>query len=124
VGDSVFVALDGAGANCPPGKGGKGLVTLKIRVDPAPAIETVWCATVPNHKSSPIVATTDGHANPIVFIVGADRDDSLYAFRGDSGELLASAAQPRRGFDRYQTPIAAGDRIYVVSGGQVYAFTF
>ena len=37
---------------------------------------------------------------------------------------IASAQQPLRGFDRYQTPIAAGDRLYVASGGQVYAFTF
>lgn len=123
-GEAVFVALDGDGANCPADKQGKGLVTLKIRVDPTPAIETVWCAAVPNRKSSPIVTTTDGHASPIVFIVGADPVNTLYAFRGDNGELIASAAQPRGGFDRYQTPIAAGDRLYLASGGRVYAFTF
>jgi len=122
--DNAFVALDGRGANCPADKPGKGLVTLKIRVDPAPAIETAWCAAVPNGKSSPLVTTTDGHANPVVFIVGADPDNTLYAFRGDNGELIASAAQPQRGFDRYQTPIAAGDRLYVASGGRVYAFAF
>jgi outer membrane protein assembly factor BamB len=123
-GDGVFIALDGRGANCPADKPGKGLVTLKIRVDPTPAIETVWCATVPNDKSSPIVTTTDGHTNPILFIIGADADNRLYAFRGDNGELIASAAQPQRGFDRYQTLIAADDRLYVASGGHVYAFTF
>src|SRR6185437_17040974 len=56
-GEATFVALDGDGANCPADKQGKGLVTLKIRVDPTPAIETVWCAAVPNRKSSPIVTT-------------------------------------------------------------------
>ena len=124
VGDSVFVALDGRGANCPPDKAGKGLVTLRIRVEPTPSIETAWCAAVPNGKSSPIVTTTDGHANPIVFIIGADPNNTLYAFRGDNGELIGSAQQPQRGFDRYQTLIAAGDRLYVASGGRVYAFTF
>ena len=123
-GEATFVALDGRGANCPAGKPGKGLVTLRIRLEPAPQIETVWCATIPNGKSSPIVTTTDGHSNPIVFIVGADPVNTLYAFRGDNGELIASAAQPRGGFDRYQTPIAAGDRLYLASGGRVYAFAF
>ena len=123
-GDSVFVALDGRGANCPAGEAGKGLVTLRIRAEPTPRIETAWCAAVPNGKSSPIVTTSDGHSNPIVFIVGADPVNTLYAFRGDSGELIASAQQPLRGFDRYQTPIAAGDRLYVASGGRIYAFAF
>src|SRR6185437_6611235 len=59
--EATFVALDGRGANCPAGKPGKGLVTLRIRLEPAPQIETVWCATIPNGKSSPIVTTTDGH---------------------------------------------------------------
>jgi outer membrane protein assembly factor BamB len=123
-GESVFIALDGRGANCPAGKPGNGLVTLRIRVEPTPQIETVWCAAVPNGKSSPIVTTTDGHSDPIVFIVGADPVNTLYAFRGDSGELIASAAQLLRGFDRYQTPVAAGGRLYVASGGRVYAFAF
>jgi hypothetical protein len=124
VGDSVFVALQGYGANCPPDKSGKGLVALKIRADPLPAIETAWCATVPGNRGTPIVTTTDGGSNPIVFIVGAEADGRLYAFRGDTGELIASPAEHMRGFHRFQTLIASGDRLYAASGGQVYAFGF
>ena len=124
VGDGVLVALQGNGANCPPDKTGKGLVALRIRVDPAPAIETAWCATVAGNRGSPIVTTSDGQANPIVFIVGAEGDNRLYAFRGDDGELLASPPEYLRGFHRFQTLIAADDRLYVASGGQVYAFAF
>jgi hypothetical protein len=123
-GDGVFVALQGYGANCPPDKPGKGLVALRIRVDPAPAIETAWCAAVPGNRGSPIVTTTDGSANPIVFIAGAEADNRLYAFRGDTGELIASPPQGMRAFHRYQTLIAAGDRLYAASGGQVYVFKF
>ena len=85
-GEAVFVALDGDGANCPAGQVGARPCDAQDRVDPTPAIETVWCAAVPNGKSSPIVTTTDGHASPIVFIVGADPVNTLYAFRGDNGE--------------------------------------
>ena len=124
VGEATFVALQGYGANCPPDKAGKGLVALKIRVDPTPAIETAWCAAVPGNRGTPIVTTTDGGANPIVFIVGAEADNRLYAFRGDTGELIASPPEHMRSFHRFQTLIAAGDRLYVASGGQVYAFAF
>jgi hypothetical protein len=123
-GDGVFVALQGAGANCPADRPGKGLVTLKIRVDPEPAIETVWCAAVPGVMSTPIVTTSNGHANPIVFIVGSEANNRLYAFRGDDGELLGAPTEYQRGFDRYQTLIAGEDRLYVASGGQVHAFAF
>jgi outer membrane protein assembly factor BamB len=122
--DGVFVALQGEGANCPPSSSGKGLVALKVRVDPSPAIETVWCVAVAGNRGSPIVTTTDGRENPIVFIVGAEGDYRLHAFRGDDGELLASPPERLRGFRKYQTLIAAGDRLYVASGGQVYAFAF
>jgi outer membrane protein assembly factor BamB len=124
VGDGVFLALQGSGLNCPPDKAGKGLVALKIRIDPAPAIETVWCAEIPGNRGAPIVTTTDGRSNPIVFMVGAEADNRLYAFRGDTGELLASPPENLWGFYRFKTLIAAGDRLYVAGNGQVYAFTF
>jgi hypothetical protein len=123
-GDSVFVALQGYGANCPPDKIGKGLVVLKIGADPAPSIETAWCAPVPGNRGSPIVTTAEGGADPIVFIVGAEADDRLYAFRGDDGQLIASPPQAMRGFRRFETVIAAGGRLYAASGGQAYSFAF
>jgi outer membrane protein assembly factor BamB len=123
-GDSVFVALQGYGANCPPDKTGKGLVVLRIRANPAPAIETAWCAAVPGNRGTPIVTTAERGADPIVFIVGADADNRLYAFRGDDGQLIASPPEHMRSFHRYQTLIAAGDRLYAASGGQVYVFVF
>ena len=59
-----------------------------------------------------------------MFVVGAEGDNRLYAFRGDTGEPLASPPEHMRGFHRFQTLIAAGDRLYVASGGHVYAFAF
>ena len=122
-GDSVFVALQGDGARCPRDKPGQGLIALKIRVDPAPAIETAWCDAVVGN-GSPIVTTADGRADPIVFVVGAQGDNQLHAFRGDDGEPLASPAERMRGLHHFQTLIAAGDRLYVAADGAVYAFAF
>jgi hypothetical protein len=123
-GDAVLVAIETAGANCPPDKPGKGLVVLKIRADPAPAIDTAWCANVASIHGSPIVTTTDGHSNPIVFALGAQGDSRLYAFRGDTGELLESQRNYVPGTKDFGTLIAADGRLYVTGGEKVYAFTF
>ena len=123
-GDSVFVALQDDGANCPPDKPAKGLLVLKIRADPTPAIDTAWCANVLSFSGSPIVTTTDGRSNPIVFAVGAAGDNRLHAFRGDTGELIASPTDRMVGTTKFQTLIAADDRLYVTAAGKVYAFVF
>jgi outer membrane protein assembly factor BamB len=123
-GDAVFAAFEENGANCPPDKPGMGLVVLKIRADPAPSIDTAWCGSVASIHGSPIVTTTDGRANPIVFGLGALGDNRLYAFRGDTGELLASPPERMAGTTKFQTLIAADGRLYVAAGGRIYAFTF
>ena len=122
-GDGVFVALEVDGANCPPDAPGKGLLVLKIRADPAPAIETQWCNKVASYGGAPLVTTTDGRSNPIVFALGSWGDNRLYAYRGDTGELLA-LPQPLLRTTKFQTLIAADGRLYVTADGKVYAFTF
>ena len=122
-GDGVFVALEVDGANCPPDPSGKGLLVLKIRADPKPAISTAWCNKVVSHLGGPIVTTADGGSDPIVFTLGSHGDNRLYAYRGDTGELLAPP-QPLLGTTNFQTLIAADGRLFVTGGGKVYAFTF
>jgi len=122
-GDGLLVAVELEGANCPPGSLGKGLLVLKIRAEPAPAIDTQWCNQVSSNAGSPIVTTTDGSSDPIVFALGSRGDNRLYAYRGDTGELLAPP-QPVAGTTKFQTLIAADGRLYVTGGGRLYAFTF
>src|SRR5271166_1085873 len=121
--DGVFVVLQGDGAHCPRGEPADGLIALKIRVDPAPAIETAWCGSVAQ-AGSPIVTTTDGRSDPIVLVVGAEGDNRLHAFRADSGEPLATPSETMRGLHHFQTLIAAEDRLYVAADDTIYAFAF
>jgi outer membrane protein assembly factor BamB len=121
--DGVLVALQGDGAHCPPGEPADGLIALKIRVDPTPAIETAWCGSV-ERAGSPIMTTTDGHSDPIVFVVGAEGDNRLHAFRADNGAPLATPPETMRGLHHFQTLIAAEDRLYVAADGTIYAFAF
>jgi hypothetical protein len=48
----------------------------------------------------------------------------LYAFRGDTGELLAAPRDRMIGTTKFQTLIAADGRLYFTAGGKVYAFVF
>jgi outer membrane protein assembly factor BamB len=119
----VFIVLQGEGAHCPRGEPTDGLVALKIRADPARAIETAWCSSVAR-AGSPIVTTTDGRSDPIVLVVGAEGDNRLHAFRADDGEPLATPPETMGGLHHFQTLIAADDRLYVAADGAIYAFEF
>lgn len=115
----MFVALEGSGAQC-SNRGD--LAVLKIVTEPKPAITTAWCGE-PNGRGSPIVTTTDGHSNPIVWIVGAEGDGRLRGFNGETGALLFTSSA-MAGTRRFQTLIATQERIYVGADGRIYAYAF
>jgi hypothetical protein len=71
VGNDVFVACQAPGAHCPQ----------------PPTVTTAWCGAL-RGRGSAIVTTTDGHSNPIVWVLGAEGDNRLHAFRGDTGEKI------------------------------------
>jgi outer membrane protein assembly factor BamB len=71
------------------------------------------------------VTTTDGRSNPMVWVVGAEGDNQLYGFRGDTGQLLFTGpSQAMVGLRHFQTLIATEDRLYVAADGTIYAFVF
>jgi hypothetical protein len=71
------------------------------------------------------VTTTDGHSNAIIWIVGAEGDNQLHGFRGDTGEpLFTGPGQAMTGLRHFQTLIATEDRLYVAADGGIYAFRF
>jgi PQQ enzyme repeat len=120
--DGVYIAFQGSGANCPAKGKDSGLTVLQIRPRSRPMISTAWCAPLQG-VGSPIVTTTDGHSNPIVWISGAEGDNRLHGFRGDTGEpLFTGPPQELPGLRHFQTPIATKERIYIAADGTVYAF--
>jgi hypothetical protein len=120
LGHDVMVAIEAPGSQCPAGGRGGDLTVLKITAGSQPAMNTAWCGVV-HGEGSPIVTTTDGHSNPIVWMVGAEGDNRLRAFRGDTGAPLFES-QPLAGLRHFQTLIATQDRLYVGADGRVYAF--
>jgi hypothetical protein len=72
------------------------------------------------------VTTSDGTSDPVVWIVGAEGDNRLHGFKGDTGEpLLPADASPAMvGLRHFQTLIATRNRLYVGADGRIYAFAF
>jgi outer membrane protein assembly factor BamB len=99
------------------------VAVLKIRNGAPPTIETAWCGAM-SGSGPPIVTTTDGRANAIVWMLGAEGDNRLHAFRGDTGEPLFTSDDVMVGLHHFRTLIATEDRLYVGADGHIYAFKF
>lgn len=133
-----YVAFQGPGAGCTSGD------LTAIRIKPAsaapisggltplsppsalaPAATVAWCAAE-NGRGSPVVSTTDGQANPVVWAVGAEGDGRLHGFDGDTGAVIFAGGGPSDQMPtvvrRFQSPLIANGEIYVAGDNRVYAY--
>jgi outer membrane protein assembly factor BamB len=100
-------------------------VALRVGASAPPTISVAWCANNLG-GGSPIVTTTDGNSEPVVWTAGAEFTDRLYAFNGETGEVLFSGGGPDEQMSpirHFQTPIAVDGRIFVAADDGLYAFT-
>ena len=118
----VRVAFQGQASACPAGERAGDLTVLDIEPGNPPRIATAWCGAV-SGRGAPIVTTTDGTHDPIVWMLGAEGDNRLYGYRGDTGRQLYVSA-PLAGLRHFQTLIAAPGRIYVAADNNVLAFDY
>jgi hypothetical protein len=116
----TFVAMRARGNGCPSGAGA--ITAMKVSAASPPAISVGWCAGGTS-TGSPIVTTTDGTNESIVWyvagtkLVGYNGETGAEVFNGGAaGDAVSAAA-------KWQTPIAAKGRIYFASQNQLYAFT-
>jgi outer membrane protein assembly factor BamB len=114
---AMVVFRNGAGLNC----GGSSLSMLDITSGATP-IREAWCASL-NGAGAPIITTTNGSANPLVWVVGAEGDNELHGFDALTGKAVFSGGA-MSGLRHFQTLIAANNHLYVAGGGTLYAFTF
>ena len=120
---ATYVSLASKGKGCPSGQGG-GLTTLKIAPGSPPTVSVAWCADQKG-RGSPIVTTTDGKANAIVWATSSNGNARLYGFDGDTGAPVytGGGAAEQLGYVRnFTTPIAAKGRIFVGGDDKIYAF--
>jgi outer membrane protein assembly factor BamB len=119
----TYVVFKGRGIDCPAGQSGD-LTAVRIVPGAPPRVQTAWCAQQ-NGMGSPMVTTTDGHSEAIVWSVGAEGDNRLHGFDGDTGRIVYAGGGPNDVIGRvrrYHTPILAGGRIYVAADDTVRAF--
>jgi hypothetical protein len=117
----MMIAFKGAGIGCAtPGD----LAALSVAPGSPPKLSVAWCATQ-NGMGSPIVTTTDGSTNPIVWSIGSEGDNRLHGFDGQTGQVVfagGGSGEAMSSVRRYQTPIVAGGALYAASDSAVYRF--
>ena len=115
---ATYLAFRGASQSC-----SGDLITLKIIPGSPPTFGGSWCATATG-GGSPIVTTTDGRSDAIVWVVGGEGNELLQGFDGDTGDtIFAGGATPIPGVRHFTVPIAAKGRIFVAADNVVFAFT-
>ena len=114
----ILVAYQARNATCPDGHGGAGLGAIAVTAN---SLKPVWCAQLEG-RSAPVVTTTDGYSDPIVWAAGARGDDRLHGYRGTDGKVLYDSKEPISGLRRFMTLLVADGRLYVAGDNHVIAF--
>jgi hypothetical protein len=120
----TYVALplyaNGTGTGCPNTGGGGNLVVVKLTAGSPMTASVAWCATK-SDLGSPMVTTTDGSANAIVWAA----DGYLWGYDGDTGAVIAggTATALPTGIATFNVPIAAHGKIVVSGSGTLSILT-
>jgi hypothetical protein len=97
----------------------------KINSTTPPTIAPAWTVSQTGLGSA-WVTSTDGTSNMIVWVAGAEGDQRLHAYNGDTGTVIyagGGANESMSGTRRWNTGIVARGRIYYAADNKVYAFT-
>jgi hypothetical protein len=119
---ATYVSLKGNGMGCARGNGD--LTTIRISATSPPRLSSAWCAQ--GGGGSPMVTTTDGKAEAIVWQIATGAGARLRGFDGDTGAVVfngGGAGDQMGTVQGFQTAIAARGRIFVAGNAAVYAFT-
>jgi hypothetical protein len=103
---------------------GSTLKAYKITPTTPPTIVFAWSAS-PTGQGSPWVTTTDGTNNAIVWIVGAQGDQRLHGYNGDTGAVVYAGGGTNElmtGTRKWNSGMVARGSIYVANDNRVYAF--
>src|SRR5438067_12334407 len=99
---------------------------MAYKITPAspPTITFAWNVSQ-NGKGSPWVTTTDGTSNAIVWVVGAQGDNRLHGYDGDTGNVVFAGGgnnELMTGTRKWNSGMVARGSIYVANDNRVYKF--
>jgi hypothetical protein len=109
----------GVGVGCPASSAGN-MVVAKITPGTPYTASIAWC-TAETGLGSPMVTTTDGTSNVIVW----NANTALYGYDGDTGAKIVDGTKTNMGtaIEYWNTPINAKGRMAVGVNGQLFVFT-
>jgi len=117
---TMVAFTSGGGGGC----SGKNITMLNVAASGANPLSVAWCANF-NGAGAPIITTSDGSADAIVWAVGAEGDKLLHGYNAQTGQSVFTDTGPAmNGLHRFQTIIATQSRFYVAADNTVYAFAF
>ena len=101
------------------------LKAFRIAAGKPPRIVDAWSVDQ-RGRGSPFVTTTNGSDNVIVWAAGAEGDERLHGYDGDTGAVIFDGGKESDkvpGLRRFSTGIVARGRIYLAGDDKVFAFT-
>jgi hypothetical protein len=104
--------------------GGSQIKAYKITATSPPAIVSAWNVSQ-SGRGSPWVTTTDDTNNAIVWVVGAEGDNKLHGYNGDTGEVVFAGGGTNElmaGTRKWNSGMVARGSIYVANDNKVYKF--
>ena len=117
---STMVAFTNSGStHC----SGSNVTMLNVAAGGGLPISFAWCAQF-SGGGSPIVTTTDGTADAIVWVPGAEGDNRLHGFNALNGQVVYSGSDTMSGLHHFQTILATSNRLYVAGDNKIYAFAW
>jgi hypothetical protein len=109
---------------CPGGMSGD-LATIKLDPASPTGMTPAWCATNQG-EGSPIVTTSDGTHQAMVWSAGAEASGQLHAWDALTGAPIFAGGGPgdvMTGLRHFTTLIAVHGRIFAGADDRLYAFT-
>ncbi|HTT97334.1 MAG TPA: hypothetical protein VMF58_04750 [Rhizomicrobium sp.] len=117
---TMVAFTSGGGGSC----GGKNITMLNVAASSTTPLSVAWCALF-NGQGAPIVTTSDGASDAIVWAVGAEGDNLLHGYNALTGQPVFTDTGPAMaGLHRFQTIVATQSRFYIAADNTVYAFAF
>jgi hypothetical protein len=105
--------------------GSSEIKAYRITATNPPSIVFAWSASQ-SGQGSPWVTTTDGTNNAIVWVVGAEGDNRLHGYNGDTGEVIYAGGgnnELMTGTRKWNSGTVARGSVYVANDNKVYKFS-
>ena len=116
----VLLSTD-SDAQCPPNMP-SGRVVMSVLIPPGapPAPRVEWCAPLSGETTAPVVTTTDGTNEAVVWYTN---NGALTGVDGATGAVLYKSTDSCSGIVRWTSPIVGRGRIVAGGAGHLCAWT-